>query len=95
MDDVRATRWRRADRILWRRCLDTVVVLRADVDDAEPTTISGGGLAVWELLAFTPTTDELVAELADRYRADQVVVAADVSELLDQLEDRRFVHRVD
>jgi hypothetical protein len=49
---------------------------------------------VWELLTFAPTTDELVAELADRFQADAEVVADDVVRLLAELADRGLVERV-
>jgi hypothetical protein len=87
-------RWRRSSPVLWRRTLDAVVVLRADDREADPTTISGGGAGVWELLTFAPTTDELVAELADRFQADAEVVADDVVRLLAELADRGLVERV-
>lgn len=89
------TRWRRAGDVLWRRSLDSVLVLRADLPDASPTAIGGGGVGVWELLETTPTTDELVAGLADGYRTDEQVVSGDVVALLDELRELGLVEQVD
>jgi hypothetical protein len=72
--------------VLWRRSLDAVVLLPIDADD--PITIAGTGVDVWELLDTWRTVDALADLLAARYDSDPLVVATDVSALVEQLHDR-------
>ena len=78
------TRIRRRPDVLWRRSLDSVVLLPAGADDV--VTLAGTGPAVWELLAEWRTYDDLVENLAAAFRASPDVVGADLRPLIDELE---------
>ncbi len=75
----------------WRRCVDTgwratplgLVLLPAG--QADPVTVAGSAVAVWELLA-EPTTRRNMAEvLSRRYSTDVAAVDADLEPLLARL----------
>ena len=84
--------WRRREDVLWRRSLDAVILLPADVD--EPVTLPGTGASVWDLLAEPATVAELVATLSEAYDdADPSVVEHDVRALLEELEGLGAVTR--
>lgn len=76
--------WRRGTDVLWRRSLDAVILLPAEAD--EPVTLPGTGAAVWDLLAEPATLAQLVADLVAIYDGDPSTVAADVTDLLAELE---------
>jgi hypothetical protein len=81
-----AVRIRRRPDVLWRRSLDSVVVLPAGAD--EVITLAGTGPAVWELLAEWRTRDDIVEALARAYGSTVAVVSADLEPLLAELEAR-------
>lgn len=85
-------RWRRADGVLWRRSLDTVIVLPPQLD--EPLTLATTGPAVWDALGSERPFDDLVEELARDHGAEPATVAPDVRALLEQLEAVGVVVRV-
>ena len=87
-----AERWRRAEDVLWRRSLDTVIVLPPRLD--EPLTLAATGPAVWDALATERPFDDLVEALARDHGAQPAAVAPDVRALLEQLEDVGVVVRV-
>lgn len=79
-----APTYRRRPEVLWRRTLQTVLLLPPDRDDV--VTVGGPGGAVWELLDTWRTVDALVELLAPRYDADPAEIARDVEALLGELE---------
>jgi hypothetical protein len=83
--------WRRRDDVLWRRTLDSLVLLRPEPDGGDPVVVSGGGPPVWDLLEEPRRLHELVTDLAEEFGADSAVVEADVAALLRDLESRGFV----
>jgi hypothetical protein len=70
--------------VLWRRSLDSVVLLPAGAD--EVVTLGGTGPAVWELLAEWRTRADIVEALAHAYGSTVAVVGADLEPLLAELE---------
>ncbi len=78
-----AARFRRRPDVLWRRSLDTVVLLPAAADDV--VTLAGTGVDVWELLDTWRTTEAIAQLLSARYGADPAVVEADVAGLVAEL----------
>jgi hypothetical protein len=81
---VKPTAFRRRPDVLWRRSLDTVMLLPSATDDV--VTVAGTGIAVWELLDTWRTVDALTEILCAQYRADPEVVRADVGSLMTQLD---------
>jgi Coenzyme PQQ synthesis protein D (PqqD) len=77
-----ARRWQRAD-VLWRRSLNTVMVMPPDSD--APIALTATGPAVWDRLSEPRTLDDLVDGLAFEFGADAEVVRHDVVALLDHL----------
>ena len=78
------TRWRRRPDVLWRRSLDTVLLLPAATEDV--VTLAGTGPAVWELLAEWRTLDDLAGILAGAFESTPEVVMADLVPLLAEFE---------
>ena len=76
--------WRRREDVLWRRSLDSVILLPVGVD--EPVTLPGTGASVWDVLETPAALAELVAILSDAYDEDPAVVEHDVRALLAELE---------
>ena len=76
-------RLRRRPDVLWRRSLDSVVLL--PVRGGDVLTLAGTGPAVWELLAEWRTLENLVEVLASAYGAPTEVVEADLTPLLADL----------
>jgi hypothetical protein len=74
--------WRRSD-VLWRRSLDTVLVVPAG--GSEPVTLAGTGPAVWALLATPVMVSELSRVLARDYGEDPSVIEADLVPVLEKL----------
>ena len=83
MPDAGSVVYSRRDDVLWRRSLDSVVLLPVGAD--EPVSLPGTGAAVWDLLAEPATLPELVDALADVYGGDPSTIARDVAELLERL----------
>jgi hypothetical protein len=54
-------------------------------------TVNGPGVDIWLLLADDISTDELVAELTQRFDADELTVRRDATALVDQLIEHGFV----
>jgi hypothetical protein len=88
-DDVR---YHRAPHVLWRRTLETIVLLPTGRD--EPFALAGTGPEVWGLLAEPRPFDDVVAVLAEVHGGDPEVVARDVEPLLVQLVELGAVARV-
>jgi hypothetical protein len=91
--DPSGTVWRRRSDALWRRSLDTVIVLRPEADGGDSLTIGGSGAAVWDGLAEPRSLADLVADLSEYYAADPAVVTDDVAALLADLEAAGYVER--
>lgn len=69
--------------VLWRRCLDGVLIR---VEDADAATLLGPpGDAIWEHLEQPIRIDELVDSLAEQFTGDRAQIEADVVEYLGQL----------
>lgn len=75
--------WRRADRVLWRRSADRVVLLCPGHD--EPVALAGTGAAIWSALETPRSERELVRELATRYGTAEARVDQDLPAFLAQL----------
>jgi len=88
--DSAAVWWRRDD-VLWRRSLDSVILLPVGVE--EPMTLPGTGASVWDLLEEPASLAELVAILADAYEEAPAVIEHDVRALLAELESLGAVTR--
>ena len=86
-----AALWRRRDDVLWRRSLDSVILLPVGVE--EPMTLPGTGASVWDLLEEPASLAELVAILADAYEEAPAVIEHDVRALLAELESLGAVTR--
>lgn len=85
---------RRSDQVVTRQLAgETVLVpIRQDQADFQKVhMLNETGAAVWEALARPRDFDELIDELAARFKADRAVIAADVRELLDDLQERGLV----
>ncbi|MFA5885699.1 MAG: PqqD family protein [Acidimicrobiia bacterium] len=83
MADARSVVYARRDDVLWRRSLDSVVLLPVGAD--EPVSLPGTGAAVWDLLAEPSTLPELVDALVDVYGGDPSTIERDVAALLERL----------
>jgi hypothetical protein len=83
----------RSDQVLWRRGHQAVLLLRPG--EREVVSLSGAGIALWELLA-TPTTVAAAAErLSGEYGVPADQVASDIKSVLDDLAERDILHRRD
>ena len=82
-------RYRRNDRVLWRRTGDGALLALPDEEGFE--RLSPSGAAVWELLAEPTTTPEVVAELAELFDASPDTIARDVDALLELLVRRGLI----
>ena len=69
--------------VLWRRTLESVVLLPPVID--EPFALTGTGPELWGLLSDPRSLDDLVHALAEVHGAADAVVAADVEPLLVRL----------
>ena len=76
-------RYRRREDVLWRRSLDTVLLLPPMA--SEPVILAGTGPAVWEVLAAAVSAAELAAELAGCFGADTVEVEQDLEPVIERL----------
>jgi len=83
---VTAASYRRRPDVLWRRSLDSVVLLPAGSDDV--ITVSGTGADVWDLLETERSIEGLVGLLCEHYRGDPAIVALDVEQLVADLAGR-------
>jgi hypothetical protein len=88
------TFWRRRSDVLWRRSLDSVIVLRPEADGGDSLIIGGSGAAVWDGLDEPRAFADLVADLAASYGTEPDVVADDVAALLADLEAAGYVERL-
>jgi hypothetical protein len=85
-------RWHRHPHVLWRRSLDTVVVLADGLD--EPIALAGTGPELWALLAVPRTAEEIVDALAAAHDTAPEAVAIDVLPVLEQLDRAGVISRV-
>lgn len=81
-----APSYRRRSDVLWRRSLDSVVLLPAGSDDV--ITVSGTGADVWDLLETGRSVEGMVGLLCERYQGDPAVVTRDVEALVGDLAAR-------
>jgi Coenzyme PQQ synthesis protein D (PqqD) len=78
--------WCRAERVLWRRTLDGVVVLPVHRPAAaRPVALTGSAAGIWDLLAEPMTAADLVAALAATYGVHEERVADEVGGALETL----------
>ena len=84
-------RWRRRAEVLWRRSLDTVVLLPPGCDD--PITLAESGPELWDLLVEPGSVTQLAAVLAAAHDADQQTVARDIAPVIEQLAEIGAVER--
>jgi len=90
---MRTTIYGRSERVLWRRGYETVLLLQPG--QREVVSLSGAGIALWELLE-TPTTIAAAAErLSGEYGVPTDRVATDIQTVLDDLTDREILYRRD
>lgn len=85
--DRPGTQWRRSPTVLWRST-NGLVLLEADGAVLE---LGASGPVVWDLLEVGGTTDQFVAELAQRYGSPADVISTDVERLLHQLRDAKAI----
>lgn len=85
-------RYRRRPEALWRRSLDSVLVLRPG--DDEVTRIGGSGLVVWLALDEARSTDELARELSEAFDEMPVDIASDIRTAVDELLARGCVEEL-
>jgi hypothetical protein len=82
----------RAERVLWRQATDRVLLLPAT--DGELVSLTGTGVALWELLTEPIELSELSAVMGAAYNTDPQVVEADLLPLLEDLARRGLVQVV-
>jgi hypothetical protein len=82
-------RYSRGKRVLWRQASDRVLLLPAA--DGELVSLSGTGVALWELLTEPIELTELSALMATAYDVSPQVIAADVLPILEDLTRRGLV----
>lgn len=78
-------RYQRAPHVLWRRTLDTVVLLPVTDEVGEPFVLAATGPELWELLREPQTIEALSVTLADRHGVEVATVTADVERTVDRL----------
>ena len=78
--------------MLWRRSLDAVLVLPPAVD--QPMTLLGTGAGIWDILAVSTSTDELVGSLAGSFGVKRQSVELDLLPFLRELEARGVIEAV-
>lgn len=83
-------KWRRSLRVLWRMAPDYVAIATVDGRFLE---VDGPGCDVWARLADWTAEEDLTADIARQYRADEAVVSADVRSLLRALHAQGYVDR--
>jgi hypothetical protein len=88
---VTGARWHRNPHLLWRRSLDAVHVLPPGLE--EPVTLVGTGPELWALLAEPRRTDDIVSILADAHGVEPALIAADVTPILEHLEQLGVITR--
>ncbi len=76
---------RRRPDVLFRQCLDGVLLLVDDGSEEELLLLAPPGDLIWELLGAPQEQDQLVVELSRRFEVDPGLVAADVAAFVDQL----------
>lgn len=80
-------RYRRRPEALWRRSLDSVLVLLPG--EAEIIRIAGGGVVVWLALEEARSIDELVADVADAFGSVPEALGGEIEATVDDLLSRR------
>ena len=88
-----SARWRRSPRAVGRTFADDAVLLQ--LDRQRYHGLDRVGARIWDLLAEPVGVDELVAELAARYDADDATLRADLERFLGEMEREGLVERVD
>lgn len=83
------TRYKRAEGILSRQLPEEVLIAPFGRNDFDK--LSGTAVPLWELLESPRTIEELVAILADRYSAPSSLIENDLTAILSELVDRRYL----
>jgi hypothetical protein len=87
------TTYVRADRVLWRRTTDRVVILASPLD--ELISMTGTGRDLWDCLAVPRTVADIASELAARYDVAPDRVLADIAPVLEELVGRGVIDATD
>jgi Coenzyme PQQ synthesis protein D (PqqD) len=79
--------WRRSPSTAYVESPGRVVVLDLDHVDHPPYVFEGSAAQIWACLDGERTEIEIVTELAEAYEATAEVVAEDVRQFVDRLQD--------
>jgi hypothetical protein len=82
-DSALDQRWVRADDVLWRRALDTTVLLPAG--SASPVVLAGTGPRLWEEIADGGSVPELATRLSASFGVERDVVMRDIAPVVARL----------
>lgn len=85
-------RYSRGKRVLWRQAADRVLLLPAT--DGELVSLTGTGVALWELLTEPLELGDLSAVMATAFDVDPELIAADLLPILEDLTRRGLVEAV-
>jgi hypothetical protein len=82
-------RYSRGKRVLWRKAADRILLLPAT--DGELVSLTGTGVALWELLTEPIELSDLSAVMATAFAVEPHVIAADLLPILEDLTRRGLV----
>lgn len=82
-------RFKRSDRIAWRRVQDEVLIISSDTNRL--TVLNGTGGRVWELLEAHETADALATALVQEFEVDAGRASKDVSAFLREMRERDLI----
>lgn len=77
------SQWVRAERVLWRRTPQGVVVLGGDA--ADPVLITGAGVLIWELLENPIAPDELSDALGQIHGMPPATILGEITPVVEEL----------
>jgi hypothetical protein len=83
-DGASAARVARRDDVLWRRTFGEVLMLLPQSE--EPLVLDEQGALIWDLLADSPTVDEMTQTLCDHFQTDPALIERDLLAFIDELE---------
>lgn len=88
--------WRIADDAAWAEHADTAVAMDLATPGAAPVALRDSAHSVWQVLVRRRAVarERLLSEIAEEYRVEEDVIAADVDALLATLERARLVVRL-
>ena len=88
-----ATVWRRATSTAYVESAERVVVLDLDHLDLPPYVFEGSAALIWGRVDGERTEAGIVTDLAETFQAPAEVVAADVRQFVDRLQELGLVVR--